>query len=118
MNRHERVISDRKVRFAVVGCGRISKNHFDALNQHAARAEVVAVCDTDAAVLDRAVKQTGARGYRSLEAMLSSSSDIDCVVLTSPSGLIPHKLFESQIQGFMWSRRNRSQRAGMTDLRW
>ncbi len=89
MNRHESPITDRKVRFAVVGCGRISKNHFDAIKQHAARAEVVAVCDTDPAALDRAVKATGARAYASLEAMLSSSSDIDCVVLASPSGLHP-----------------------------
>lgn len=89
MNKHDSVISDRKVRFAVVGCGRISKNHFDALRQHAARAEVVAVCDTNAVALDSAVALTGARGYKSLDAMLSASSDIDCVVLSSPSGLHP-----------------------------
>jgi UDP-N-acetyl-2-amino-2-deoxyglucuronate dehydrogenase len=89
MNKHDSVISDRKVRFAVVGCGRISKNHFDALRQHAARAEVVAVCDTNAVALDSAVALTGARGYKSLDAMLSTSSDIDCVVLSSPSGLHP-----------------------------
>lgn len=28
------VINDRKIRFAVAGCGRISKNHFDALKKH------------------------------------------------------------------------------------
>jgi UDP-N-acetyl-2-amino-2-deoxyglucuronate dehydrogenase len=88
MNKDESPISDRKVRFAVVGCGRISKNHFDAIKQHAARAEVVAVCDTNPAALGRAVKATGARAYASLEAMLSSSG-IDCVVLASPSGLHP-----------------------------
>lgn len=89
MNRNENPITGRKVRFAVVGCGRISRNHFDAIKQHAARAEVVAVCDTDPAALDRAVKVTGARAYTSLDVMLSSSSDIDCVVLSSPSGLHP-----------------------------
>lgn len=89
MNRNENPITGRKVRFAVVGCGRISRNHFDAIKQHAARAEVVAVCDTDPAALDRAVKATGARAYTSLDVMLSSSSDIDCVVLASPSGLHP-----------------------------
>jgi UDP-N-acetyl-2-amino-2-deoxyglucuronate dehydrogenase len=89
MNRNESPITDRKVRFAVVGCGRISKNHFDAIKQHATRAEVVAVCDTDSAALESAARATGARGYASLDVMLSSSSDIDCVVLASPSGLHP-----------------------------
>ncbi|MDH0343545.1 Gfo/Idh/MocA family oxidoreductase, partial [Chromobacterium haemolyticum] len=32
-------ITDRKIRFALVGCGRIAQNHFGALEQHADRAE-------------------------------------------------------------------------------
>ena len=39
-------ILDRPVRVALVGCGRISKNHVEALTRHAGRAELVAVCDT------------------------------------------------------------------------
>ena len=31
-------VTDRKIRFALVGCGRISKNHFDSIRQHAAHA--------------------------------------------------------------------------------
>jgi UDP-N-acetyl-2-amino-2-deoxyglucuronate dehydrogenase len=38
-------ITDRKIRFALVGCGRIAANHIEALRQHADRAELVAVCD-------------------------------------------------------------------------
>ncbi|HEY9238873.1 MAG TPA: Gfo/Idh/MocA family oxidoreductase, partial [Burkholderiaceae bacterium] len=53
------VIPSRKLRFAVVGCGRIAQNHFAALRQHAARAELVAVCDTHAPSLDAAVASTG-----------------------------------------------------------
>ena len=79
-------IVDRKIRFALVGCGRISKNHFQALAQHAERAELVAVCDTDPAALDAAVAQTGARGFTSVHALLAES-DTDLVVLTTPSGL-------------------------------
>ena len=48
-------ITDRPVRFALVGCGRISANHFDALKQHAGRAELVAVCDNRPAALAAAV---------------------------------------------------------------
>ena len=35
----------RKLRFAVVGCGRIAQSHFAALKQHGERAELVAACD-------------------------------------------------------------------------
>ena len=54
-------ISDRKVRFALVGCGRIAQNHFEALRQHEATAELVAVCDTDPAALRAAVQHDPAR---------------------------------------------------------
>lgn len=77
---------DRKIRFALVGCGRISKNHIDALQQHADRAELVAVCDTQPAALAAAVQASGAAGFSSLEALLAGS-DADVVVLATPSGL-------------------------------
>jgi len=83
-------ISSRPIRFALAGCGRISANHFDALRQHAGRAELVAVCDTRPAALAAAVERTGARGFSSLEALLGGS-DADIVVLATPSGLHPQQ---------------------------
>jgi UDP-N-acetyl-2-amino-2-deoxyglucuronate dehydrogenase len=82
------VITDRKIRFSVVGCGRISKNHFDALAKHSANVELVGVCDTDAAALRAATERTGARGFSKLDALLSDC-DADVVVLATPSGLHP-----------------------------
>jgi UDP-N-acetyl-2-amino-2-deoxyglucuronate dehydrogenase len=79
-------ITDRRIRFALVGCGRISSNHFDALETHAARAEVVAVCDIDPTALAAAVERTGAPGFTSLAALLAGSSP-DVVILATPSGL-------------------------------
>ncbi|MBB2484206.1 Gfo/Idh/MocA family oxidoreductase [Mitsuaria sp. WAJ17] len=81
---------DRKIRFALVGCGRISKNHVDALARHADRAEIVAVCDTRPEALQAAVELTGAPGFASLEALLAGS-DADVVVLATPSGLHPQQ---------------------------
>jgi UDP-N-acetyl-2-amino-2-deoxyglucuronate dehydrogenase len=86
-------ISGRKIRFALVGCGRISKNHFDSIAQHGDRAELVDVCDIDAVALEKAVKATGARGYASLTAMLDATT-ADCVVVTTPSGLHPQQTVE------------------------
>jgi UDP-N-acetyl-2-amino-2-deoxyglucuronate dehydrogenase len=86
MHAHRPAVTDRKVRFAVLGCGRIAGNHFDAIATHVDRCEVVGVCDTDAAALAAAVRRTGAPGFASLGAMLSGC-EADCVVLATPSGL-------------------------------
>jgi UDP-N-acetyl-2-amino-2-deoxyglucuronate dehydrogenase len=79
-------ITDRKIKFALVGCGRIAQNHFAAIKQHHNRAELVSVCDIDAKALDAAAKTTGAKPYSSLGSMLTKT-DADVVVLTTPSGL-------------------------------
>jgi len=55
----------------VLGCGRIASNHVDAIQKHADRCELVAVCDTDPAALAAMVARTGARGYATLGAMLA-----------------------------------------------
>jgi UDP-N-acetyl-2-amino-2-deoxyglucuronate dehydrogenase len=77
---------DRKVRFALVGCGRIAKNHFAALKQHGDRCELTDVCDIDSRVLEEAAETTGAEPYNSLSAMLAECK-VDAVILTTPSGL-------------------------------
>jgi len=79
-------ISGRRIRFAVVGCGRIAASHFGALREHAQNAELVAVCDPDKAALDKAVSTTGARGFANLGDLLESAAP-DVVVLCTPSGL-------------------------------
>jgi UDP-N-acetyl-2-amino-2-deoxyglucuronate dehydrogenase len=56
-------ITDRKLRFALVGCGRISSNHLDALARHGEHAELVAVCDNRPEALAAAVARSGARGF-------------------------------------------------------
>lgn len=85
---HLPAITDRKIRFALVGAGRISANHFGAIEQHADRCELVDVCDSDPVALKAAVEKTGANGHSSLSELLASS-DADCVVLATPSGLHP-----------------------------
>jgi UDP-N-acetyl-2-amino-2-deoxyglucuronate dehydrogenase len=79
-------VRDRKIRFALVGCGRISANHFDALERHADRAELVGVCDIDPQALCRAEERTGAPAFRSIDALLAGSA-ADIVILATPSGI-------------------------------
>jgi UDP-N-acetyl-2-amino-2-deoxyglucuronate dehydrogenase len=92
-------ILDRKIRFAIVGCGRISKNHIGSLQEHAADAELVAVCDTDPKALQRAVRETGAKGYSDIDALLKETN-ADIIVLTSPSGVHPAHAVKCAHAGF------------------
>ena len=79
-------IKGRKIRFALVGCGRISGKHVEALEAHEDAAELVAVCDADPAALKAMVARTGARGFATLEALLAGSN-ADVVILATPSGM-------------------------------
>ncbi|MBV6493600.1 MAG: 1,5-anhydro-D-fructose reductase [Turneriella sp.] len=86
-------IENRKIRFALVGAGRIAANHFGAIEKLASECELVDVCDVDKAALDAAVSKTGAKGHSSLTAMLQSTT-ADAVILTTPSGLHPRQAIE------------------------
>ena len=88
----------RKIRFAVVGCGRIAASHFEALKRHGERAELAAVCDVDRAALERAVSATGARGFTSLEELLEAGL-ADVAVLCTPSGLHPAQAIAAAARG-------------------
>jgi UDP-N-acetyl-2-amino-2-deoxyglucuronate dehydrogenase len=79
-------ITGRKVRFGLVGCGRISGKHVEALASHADDAELVAVCDVDPRAAEAMRAQTGAAAFGSLDELLSGC-DCDVVVLATPSGL-------------------------------
>lgn len=87
------IISDRKIRFALVGCGRIAQNHFAAINQHSERCELVDVCDISPPALQAAVHATRATGYPDLTELLGNTT-ADCVILTTPSGLHPTQAVE------------------------
>jgi len=79
-------ITDRRIRFALVGCGRIAQNHMAAMANLSDRVEVTGVCDVDPAALRAVAEKMRARPYASLGALLSES-DADIVALATPSGL-------------------------------
>ncbi|CZF80185.1 Inositol 2-dehydrogenase/D-chiro-inositol 3-dehydrogenase [Grimontia celer] len=80
------MIKNRKIRIAVVGCGRISKNHFGSIEQLQSEYELVAVCDTDVSVLEKHMNQYKVPGYTSIERLLEKEK-LDLVTLCTPSGL-------------------------------
>ena len=82
------IITDRKLRIAVIGCGRISANHFAAIAQHAEDFELVAVCDNQPEVLQEHAARHGVPGYARMEDLLRETTP-DLVALCTPSGMHP-----------------------------
>nr|VFK80661.1 MAG: UDP-N-acetyl-2-amino-2-deoxyglucuronate dehydrogenase [Candidatus Kentron sp. SD] len=83
-------ITERRIRIAVVGCGRISRNHFDSIEAHADDLELAAVCDIDTRLIKKVSEQRGVPGYEKMEEMLQTEK-IDLVALCTPSGLHPEQ---------------------------
>ncbi len=89
---------ERPIRFALVGCGRIAASHVEAIQKHAGRAELVAVCDRNPAALAAIAAKTGARAFDGFESLLEAEV-ADVVVLATPSGLHPRQAIAAARSG-------------------
>lgn len=83
-------IKNRKIKVAIVGCGRISKNHFDSISKFPDDIELVSICDTDNKTLKQHTDKFNVPGYRNLEDMLQSEK-FDLLIICTPSGLHPEQ---------------------------
>jgi UDP-N-acetyl-2-amino-2-deoxyglucuronate dehydrogenase len=83
-------IKGRKIRLGLVGCGRISKNHFDSIEQYSDDIELISVCDNNNLVLKDHQDKYRVKGYRNMEEMLESEK-LDVVSLCTPSGQHPQQ---------------------------
>jgi UDP-N-acetyl-2-amino-2-deoxyglucuronate dehydrogenase len=75
-----------KIKISIVGCGRISKKHFDSIEEHKANFELVSICDIDQDVLLEHKVKYKIKGYTDLREMLENV-DIDLVAICTPSGI-------------------------------
>lgn len=82
----KKINTNRKIRVGVVGCGRISRNHFDSINLHKENMELVSICDVDKKVLSFHERQLKVKGYADLNNMLKNEN-LDLISLCTPSGL-------------------------------
>ena len=82
------VIQNRKIRFGIAGCGRISKNHFSSLEKHTEDLELVYVCDEDPAVLKEHESRYKVNTYLRLENMLQDE-ELELIAICTSSGLHP-----------------------------
>ncbi|MBF0547094.1 MAG: Gfo/Idh/MocA family oxidoreductase [Candidatus Riflebacteria bacterium] len=75
-------------KFGLVGCGRISKNHFKAFSDNSNRCKLTAVCDVVQERVEKAAKENGATPYLDIDEMLKKE-ELDAVVVSTPSGMHP-----------------------------
>ena len=80
------VIRNRRIRIAIVGCGRISANHFKSIEKHKDNIELIAVCDNNLDTLIEHQEQYQVKGYQQMEEMLKNEN-LDLVALCTPSGV-------------------------------
>lgn len=78
-------MSERKARFAVVGCGGISSSHFTGI-ERAEEAELVAVCDANEKRAEEYGIKHNVKAYTDYEKLLADP-DVDVVCLCTPSGM-------------------------------
>ena len=75
------------IRIALIGCGRISRNHFEAISK-IGRLALVGVCDTIESRAREAGEQHGVPWFTDYAALLAQVP-CDVIVVATPSGLHP-----------------------------
>lgn len=91
------IVTDRKIKIAVIGCGRISKNHFESILQNN-NFELIAVCDNNLERLNQAKETYKVNGYDDIETLLEKES-VDIVSLCTPSGIHPEQAIMAAKKG-------------------
>ncbi len=74
----------KKIKFGVVGCGRIAQRHAKHISTYGL---LQAVCDVDHSKADTLAKEYGAKAYYTIEEMLASESGVDVIAVCTPNGL-------------------------------
>lgn len=73
---------------AVIGCGRISKNHFESIAQLPYELKLVAVCDIIPERAQEAATKYGTKAYTDYDQLLDNEK-VDLISICTPSGLHP-----------------------------
>lgn len=79
-------MSDKRVRFALIGCGRIVGKHIEVLKA-LPNTELIAVCDVDENRSKKIAAQHGLKSYKDYHTMMKSEKTLDVVSVLTESGL-------------------------------
>ncbi|MFW5782674.1 MAG: Gfo/Idh/MocA family protein, partial [Candidatus Muiribacteriaceae bacterium] len=75
------------MRIGIIGCGRISGKHFEAIERFD-ELELICVCDVRKDRADNAAEENSCKAYYSIDKMLEDEQ-LDLVSICTPSGLHP-----------------------------
>ncbi len=81
------------LKFALVGCGRISRKHVDAI-AGAENAKLVAVCDIKPERAKALAEKQGVRWFSDIDEMLTAMPEIDVVNVLTPTGNHPEHVIK------------------------
>lgn len=84
----------KKFKVGIVGCGRISKNHFNSINKNSDKFILHSICDVDQKILDEHIKKYKVKGYNNFNEMVKDPG-LDIVSLCTPSGLHPAQTIQA-----------------------
>lgn len=90
-------MNHNKIKFAIIGCGRISQRHAEHISNFG---ELTAVCDIEFDKAEKLGAQYGAIPYKSIDDLLSNESDVDVVSICSPNGLHAEHSIKALNTGF------------------
>ena len=74
----------KKLKFAIVGCGRIAHRHAEHISN---QGELIAVCDVDKNKVNYFSEKYKATPFLSLSNLLSDSLDVDVITICTPNGV-------------------------------
>ncbi|MCW3115610.1 MAG: Gfo/Idh/MocA family oxidoreductase [Segetibacter sp.] len=79
-----------KIKFALIGCGRIAARHAEHIQNYG---ELVAVCDVVNEKAEQFARKYEVNGYTEIDELLQCEKEIDVVVICTPNGLhAPHTI--------------------------
>jgi UDP-N-acetyl-2-amino-2-deoxyglucuronate dehydrogenase len=86
-----------KIKFAIIGCGRIGGRHAEHINNLGL---LTAVCDTDKVKADNLANLYGAKPYYTIDSFLTEHTDVEVVSICTPNGLHAEHTIKSLKAGF------------------
>lgn len=78
------MIKSEKIRFALIGCGRIAQRHAEHIRNNGI---LKAVCDIIPEKANALAEKYGARAYYTIESLIAGEANIDVFSICSPNGL-------------------------------
>lgn len=100
-------IQNKKIKIALIGCGRIAERHLDAIKFHKEAIDLVAICDLDdnrldyvnSFINDNINANHRVRKFNSYEDLIleikNKKLNLDLIVLLTPSGMHPKQTCEA-----------------------